>query len=67
MIKQLVGVNMEVYRQVLQEIEEEMSEGINISNLETDKANCLVKIVLHKIQKEARLINPNNKYYDVKN
>lgn len=45
----------------------EIREGVNLTNLEGAKVDKLVKIVLHKIRREAKLIPNTNKHYDAKN
>jgi hypothetical protein len=67
MMRQLAEADIEIYRKVITEMSEDLQAGIAIRSLDPQHAGLLVRIVLHRIQKETQSLRNRDSQYDDKN
>ncbi len=51
MLKQLVDSDLDMYIKLMNDIEEDLEEGLHLRNLDAARTSKLVKIVLEKLNK----------------
>lgn len=67
MLKQLVDADLDMYIKLMNDIEEDLQEGIQLKNLDSSCTNKLVKIVLHKMNKSIQSNKAKDQHYEEKN
>lgn len=67
MMKQLAETDIELYSKLMNDMEENLEDGVILPNLNELHSNILVKIVLQKMSKEVKSIRRKDSIFGQKN